>query len=76
MTNRKAAWPWLIGTVLYSLIAFFIAIVTFAFAVYDPRLAIPIVLFRLGLLAGGAWSFVGWRMRRVEAAWPHVGMDL
>lgn len=33
------------------------------------------VLFSLGLLAGGTWLFIGWRLRRVEAAWPSVGMD-
>lgn len=75
MTNRKAAWPSLIGTVLYSLVAIVIAVATFAIAVSTPSLTIPIVLFGLGLLAGGTWFFIGRRLRRVDAAWPRVGMD-
>ena len=75
MTNRKAGWPSLIGTLLYSLIVFVIAVAAFAFAVTDPLLAAPIVLFGLGLLAGGTWFFIGWRIRRVEAAWPSLGED-
>ena len=75
MTNRKAAWPSLIGTVLYSLVAIVIAVATFAIAVSTPSLTISIVLFGLGLLAGGTWFFIGRRLRRVDAAWPRVGMD-
>ena len=75
MTNRKTVWPSLIGTVLYNLIALPLALATFAVAVSNPLLAIPAVLFGLGLLAGGTWIFIGWRLRRVEAAWPYVGMD-
>ncbi len=75
MTNRKTAWPSAIGTVLYNGIAIIVAVATFALAVSYPLLAIPIVLFGLGLLAGGTWFFIGWRLRRVEAAWPYVGME-
>lgn len=75
MTNRKAAWPSLIGTVLYSLVAIVIALTTFAIAVSNPSQAIPVVLFGLGLLVGGTWFFIGRRLRGVEAAWPYVGME-
>ena len=75
MTNRKTVWPSIIGNVLYNLIALPLALATFAVAVSNPLLAIPAVLFGLGLLAGGTWLFIGWRLRRVEAAWPYVGMD-
>ncbi len=75
MTNRKTAWPSAIGTVFYNVIAIAIAVTTFGLAVSNSILAIPIVLFGLGLLAGGTWFFIGWRLRRVEAAWPRVGME-
>lgn len=75
MTNRKAGWPSLLGTVLYSMIAGAVAMTTFGFAVADPPLAIPTVLLGLGLLAGGTWFFVARRIDRVEAAWSSIGEE-
>ncbi len=75
MTNSKASLPSLIGTVVYSLLIMLMALTTFVLAVSEPPLAIPIVIFGLGLLAGGTWFFVSWRMRLVEAAWPMIGED-
>lgn len=75
MTTRKAALPSLIGTALYSVIAMATALATFALAAIKPPLAIPAVLFGLGLLTGGTWFFVGWCARRVEAAWLRLGAE-
>ena len=63
------------GKALYSLVAIVIAVATSAIAVSTPPPAIPIVLFGLALSAGGTWFFIGWRLRRVEAAWPRLGMN-
>jgi hypothetical protein len=75
MTNRKAGWRSLLGTALYSVFAMLAALITFVIAVSRPPLAIPIVLFGLGVLAGGTWFFVSWRIEKVEAAWPTIGAE-
>jgi hypothetical protein len=75
MTNRKAGWRALLGTALYSVIAMLAALITFVIAVSRPPLAIPVVLFGLGVLAGGTWFFVSWRIKKVEAAWPTIGAE-
>ncbi len=75
MTNRKAGWRSMLGVFLYSVIAMLIAVVAFVVAVSVPGAAIPAVIFGLGLLAGGTWFFVAWRMGRIEAAWPFLGAE-
>jgi len=75
MSNRKAGIPGLAGSLVYSLIAIIIVVATYAFAHGSPSLAIPIVIMGLALLAGGTWFFVNWSMKRVEKAWPRIGVD-
>ena len=73
MRNRKAALPSLIGTFGYSLITIAVAISTYFFALSEPTLVIPIMIFGLALLTGGTWFFVHWCTNRVEKAWPLIG---
>jgi hypothetical protein len=73
MTNRKAGWRSLFGVLLYSAPAISIALAAFVAAVTTPAAAAPAVIFGLGLLTGGTWFFVAWRMRLIEAAWPYLG---
>lgn len=73
MTNRKAALPSLVGTVVYSVLAMLVALAAFVVGVGTAVPAIATALLGLAVLAGGTWFFVSWRMRRVEAAWPMLG---
>jgi hypothetical protein len=75
MTNRKAALPALIGSIVYSIVAIFVTYTIYYFAYSNPALAIPIVIMGLALLAGGTWFFVHARTNRVERAWPGIGAN-
>ena len=73
MTNRKAALPLLLGWLLYSVAALPLALGAYVLGVATPVPAVVAVLLGLGLLAGGTWFFVSWRVQRVEAVWPMLG---
>ena len=66
--------PSLIGTAVYSVPMLIVAWFIYLWANGQPAFAIPIVLMGLAVMAGGTWFFAHWSTRRVEKAWPVIGV--
>ena len=75
MRNKKSGVPALIGAGLYSLVGIILAMVIYMLAHGSPTFAIPIVILGLAVMAGVTWFFVHWSTRRVEKAWPGIGVE-
>lgn len=72
--SKKVGLPGLIGTVVYSVPMLLVAWFIYMWANGQPAFAIPIVLMGLAVMAGGTWFFAHWSTRRVEKAWPTIGV--